>query len=109
MRTSTLRSLVLGAACALTLPLVGCVVAPAPYYGGEVVTTAPPPPQVEYVGAPPVVGYLWIGGFWSWRAGRHVWIGGHWEAPRPGYHWAPHEWQRQGPGWYERPGHWERR
>lgn len=103
------RSLVLGAAVALSLTLAGCVVAPAPYgYYGEPVAVAPPPPQAEYAPPPPVVGWLWIGGYWSWRANRHVWIGGHWEAPRPGYRWVPHEWRREGPGWRERPGYWDR-
>lgn len=105
------RTVLLSAACALTLPLVGCVVAPAgPYYGygGEVVPVAPPPPQVEYYGAPPVVGQIWIGGYWGWQANRHVWIGGHWESPRPGHRWVPHTWTREGPGWRPRPGHWAR-
>ncbi len=112
MAHRSVRRLVMVAACAGTLLTAGCVVAPVgPYYGyeGEVVQVAPPPPQVEYYGPPPVVGQIWIGGFWGWRGGRHVWIGGHWEAPRPGYHWVPHAWLREGPGWRQRPGHWERR
>jgi len=112
MAQASIRRLVLAAACTGTLLMAGCVVAPVgPYYGyeGEVVQVAPPPPQTEYYGAPPVVGHIWIGGFWGWQANRHVWIGGHWEAPRPGYHWVPHAWVRQGPGWRQRPGYWERR
>src|SRR5262245_666786 len=82
---------------ALGAALAGCVVAPvapAPAYGygSEVVAVAPPPPQAEYIGPPPAVSYVWIGGYWGWRGGRHVWNGGHWEAPRPGYHWVPHAW-----------------
>lgn len=105
------RSVVQGAASALALSLAGCVVAPAgPYAGpGEVVAVAPPPPQAEYIGAPPVVGYIWIGGYWVWQAGRHVWITGHWEPPRPGYVWVPPAWHREGPGWRHRPGYWARR
>jgi hypothetical protein len=99
----------LGAACAITLPLVGCVVAPVGPYYGEVVPVAPPPPQVEYYGAPPVAGQVWLGGYWGWRGGRHAWVGGHWENPRPGHYWVPHAWQRQGPGWRHQPGYWARR
>ncbi|MFT3665655.1 hypothetical protein [Piscinibacter sp.] len=113
MSKPSIRFFTLGAAAALSLALAGCVVAPAPYgsygYYGEPVSVAPPPPQVEYMPAAPAPGWLWIGGFWSWRANRHVWVGGHWEAPRPGYRWVPHQWQRQGQGWRERPGYWNRR
>jgi hypothetical protein len=108
MRQPRTRTLLLAASLALALPLVGCVVAPAPYYG-DMVTVAPPPPQAEYIGAPPVVGYIWIGGYWTWQAGRHVWIGGHWAPPRPGYRWVPHHWKRDGQGWREQPGYWSRR
>ena len=93
--------------------LSACVVAPvAPYgaypAGGEVVAAAPPAPQVEVYGAPPVAGYIWIGGFWNWVGGRHVWVGGHWEAPRPGYYWSPHRWVPVAGGYRLAPGHWER-
>src|SRR5262245_30797478 len=87
------RSALLAAAAAAAL--AGRVVAPvAPDpgygygygYGGEVVAVAPPPLQAEYVGPPPVAGYIWLGGYWGWGGGRHVWYPGHWEAPRAGYH-----------------------
>jgi hypothetical protein len=99
----------LSAAAALLLAS-GCVVYPVdqPYYTGEVVGVAPPPPQVEYVGVPPVTGYIWLGGYWGWRGGRHEWVPGRWSAPRPGYHWVPPAWHRQGPGWRFRPGRWGR-
>ena len=112
MAASQVRRIVTIAVCSGTVFVAGCVVAPVgPYYGydGEVVQVAPPAPRVEYYGAPPVVGQIWIGGFWGWNAGRHVWIGGHWDAPRPGHRWVPHAWERQGPGWRQRPGYWERR
>jgi hypothetical protein len=93
--------------------LAGCVVAPvAPVpaygYGSEVVGVAPPPPQVEYIGPPPAVGYVWLGGYWGWRGGHHVWNGGHWEAPRAGYHWVPHAWVHEANGWRLHDGHWAR-
>jgi hypothetical protein len=96
---------------ALAATLGGCVVAPVqPYYdGGPVVYTAPPVAQVEYIGVAPVPGYIWINGFWSWQANRHVWRGGHWAAPRPGHHWVPHAWSREGQGWRQHGGRWDRR
>jgi hypothetical protein len=104
---------------ALAAALGGCVVVPArgygayppaPVYSGgpdDVVAVAPPPVQYEVVGVAPYPGWFWLGGFWSWRANRHVWIGGHWEAPRPGYRWSPHRWEPIGRGWHEVPGRWQ--
>lgn len=82
-----------------------CVVAPTPY--DAVVTVAPPPPRVEYQGYPPVVGYVWIGGYWLWTGRRHEWVPGRWEAPRPGYRWVPHRWERDGDRWRPHEGRWE--
>jgi hypothetical protein len=108
--TALLRPALAGTAIALgSLALTGCVVAPlGPYYGEPVVGVAPPPPQAEYYGAPPVVGYIWLGGYWRWGGNRHVWTPGRWEAPRPGYRWAPHRWEQVPGGWRQRPGRWER-
>ena len=109
------RAVACGAVFLAALSLGGCVVAPyGPYgygggYSGEVVGVAPPAPQVEYYGAPPVVGNIWIGGYWGWRSGRHQWVPGYWSAPRPGYRWEPHRWDRAPGGWRENPGRWERR
>jgi hypothetical protein len=57
--------------------LTGCVVTPlapvaAADYAGATITVAPPPPPVEYVGAAPGAGYVWIAGYWNWVGGRHV-------------------------------------
>lgn len=92
--------------CALMLG--GCIVAPEPAYVGAPVAVAPPPPQAEVIGAPPVVGYVWVGGYWNWVGERHVWVGGHWVAPRSGYHWIPHRWVQTRGGWRLAEGHWER-
>ena len=94
----------------LALLLAGCVVAPStPYYADEAITVAPPPPQVEYVGPPPVVGNVWIGGYWNWGPQhRYTWVPGYWTAPRPGYRWAPYRWAPDGPRWRQYPGHWAR-
>jgi hypothetical protein len=123
--TTTQRSMSARAVAlvALATALGGCVVVPAhrgygayppgPVYSGnadDVVTAAPPPVQYEVVGVAPYPGWFWLGGFWTWRANRHVWVGGHWEAPRPGYRWAPHRWEpiSRGRGWREVPGQWHR-
>jgi hypothetical protein len=92
-----------------TLLMSGCAVVPVddPYYDAPVVRVAPPPPQYEYMGPPPVIGYVWIGGYWNWVGTRHVWIPGRWEAPRPGYIWTPHRWERQGDHWRSYGGRWE--
>ncbi len=94
---------------AATLSVSACVVAPLPpaggYYG-EPVLVAPPPPRVEYVGPPPAVGYVWIGGYWNWYGGRHVWVPGRWEAPRHGQAWVPHRWEQDGRYWRQSGGHW---
>jgi WXXGXW repeat (2 copies) len=96
--------------------LSGCVVAPASPYGQmqgqvygqpEYVDVPPPAPVYEQVGPPPVLGHVWVSGYWRWHLGRHVWIGGRWAAPpRGGVRWAPHRWDRHGRGWRLNPGHW---
>ncbi|HET7775948.1 MAG TPA: hypothetical protein VFK74_06235, partial [Azospira sp.] len=96
---------------AATAGLHGCAVEPVsrpyPYYD-EPVMMAPPPPRVEYIGAPPTIGYVWIGGYWNWVGVRYTWVSGRWEAPRPGYVWAPHRWERDGDRWRHQGGQWER-
>ncbi len=82
-----IRNLALAAAVALTAS--ACVVVPARgYYGGGyyagAVTIAPPAPQVEVYGAPPVAGYVWLGGYWNWVGGRHVLGGGPLGGAAPG-------------------------
>lgn len=99
-------------AAVLTLALSGCVVAPGPPepyypYPGAVILEAPPPPQVEVIGPPPSVGFIWIDGYWGWNHDHHEWVPGRWEAPRSGNHWVPHRWEREGRGWREHHGHWE--
>lgn len=87
--------------------LSGCVVAPAPVFR-EPVYIEPPPPRVEYPGYPPIVGYIWIGGFWTWIGQRYEWVPGRWEAPRPGYRWVAPRWEREGNHWRQHEGRWDR-
>lgn len=103
------RLRVVAAAAVVSVALSACVVAPAPVAGpyyGEPVVVAPPPPRVEYVGPPPVAGYIWINGYWNWSGGRHVWVPGRWEAPRPGHVWVPHRWENDGRHWRQQGGYW---
>lgn len=112
MRAHPFRTAVVAGAL---LALGGCVVYPAgpyygdPYYGSTVVAPYAPPPLIaETYGPAPVVGDIWIGGYWGWSGGRHVWTPGRWEHPRAGYRWAPRTWERRGNGWYQHGGRWER-
>jgi hypothetical protein len=89
--------------------LGGCVMTAAPgHYASAVVTVAPPTPRVEVYGAPPVTGYVWLGGYWDWVGGRYVWHTGSWGPGRPGYHWVSHTWVRVGGGWRMTQEHWAR-
>lgn len=91
---------------ATTTALSGCVVAPVPAYR-EPVYVEPPPPRVEYPGYPPIVGHIWIGGFWTWTGHRHEWVPGRWDAPRPGYRWVAPHWEREGNYWRHHEGRWD--
>ncbi len=102
MNKKTLIALSLAAASMLS----ACVVAPGPGYR-EPVYVDPPPPRVEYPGYPPVVGYIWFGGFWTWTGHRHEWVPGHWDAPRPGYRWVVPRWEREGNHWRQHEGRWD--
>ncbi|MBK8522741.1 MAG: YXWGXW repeat-containing protein [Betaproteobacteria bacterium] len=95
--------------------LAGCAVSPSAgpryverheYY--EPVRVAPPPPYVEHVGHPPVIGHVWISGYWNWGGARYAWVPGRWDAPRSGHHWVPHRWEKNGDHWRQQGGHWER-
>jgi hypothetical protein len=93
----------------VSVSLAGCVVVPDQGHNpAGIVMVAPPPPRVEVIGAPPVAGYVWAGGYWNWVGGRHEWVAGRWVPGRPGSHWVDHHWVRQGDGWRMKPGHWER-
>ena len=112
MRRTLFRFSHLAVAVGASLALGGCVVAPPDYYGSGYsdgyVAEAPPPPQVEYYGAAPYPGYIWIGGYWRWGGSRYIWAPGHWEAPRRGYLWEPRHWERGDRGWHMEGGRWDR-
>jgi hypothetical protein len=114
-RTTMFKRTLIGTCSAAVLTailLTGCVVTaavPGPRaYVGATIAVAPPPAPVEYVGAPPAAGYVWIGGYWNWVGGRHVWVAGRWEAGRPGYHWTANRWVQVAGGWRFAAGRWVR-
>lgn len=79
-----------------------------PFPGGQF-APAPPPPLVEVVPRAPARGYLWIGGHWTFIAGRHVWKSGYWTVPPPGQHWVADRWEQDARGhWREHNGFWSR-
>ncbi len=95
-------------AVSLSLALSACVVAPPRRYYGPAVRVSPPAPRVEYYGAPPYRGYIWIGGYWRWAPRGYVWMRGHWAPPRPGFRWLPRRWVHTPRGWRLVGGRWVR-
>ncbi len=73
-----------------------------------IVQEAPPPPPREYIVERPSPYHVWIGGFWSWRLGRHVWMSGHWELPpHANVVWVEPRWERRGNGYVLVQGYWQ--
>ena len=77
------------------------------YYGnGYYVNAPPPPPRVEYYG-PPRPGYVWRGGYYTYRGNAYRWNNGRWaRPPRVGAQWAPGVWVQTPRGWQYRDGRW---
>jgi hypothetical protein len=89
------------AAPATPPPLVSADVAE-----GTVVAAEPPAPIVEYVPAAPYPDYVWIGGYWGWRAGWY-WVPGRYaHAPYRGAAWVSGGWARGASGWAFHGGRW---
>ena len=65
----------------------------------------PPPVRYEVVPAPRA-GFIWIPGYWDWRANRHYWVAGHWLRHRPGYHYETARWVEHGGRWAYYRGGW---
>lgn len=97
---------------ALSIQVGGCAVLdfdPPHAYAAPAVRVAPPAPRYEFVGSPPIVGQVWIGGNWNWVDTRYVWVPGRWETPRHGHVWTPSRWERHGDHWRHHGGRWEGR
>ncbi len=68
---------------------------------------APPPPRRIPIPPRPVVGAIWIGGFWRWTGFQYVWVDGYWDRnPPPGKIWTPGRWIHTSRGWYWDEGRW---
>ncbi|MFT3830171.1 MAG: YXWGXW repeat-containing protein [Opitutaceae bacterium] len=76
----------------------------------EIVEQAPPPPEREIIIERPSPAHVWLGGYWTYRAGRHVWISGRWDLPpRPDVIWVTPHWVRRGHGYVFVDGCWRDR
>jgi hypothetical protein len=73
-----------------------------------VLREAPPAPRIEEVTPKPSSDYVWIPGYWAWRAGQQQWTAGHWEIPpQPGAKWVAPRWEKQGDGYVFQQGYWQ--
>jgi hypothetical protein len=66
----------------------------------------PPALRAEVIVARPGPAYVWIAGYWGWRAGGYYWVPGRWVRERPGRAWVPGRWERIGRHWEWRRGYW---
>lgn len=74
-----------------------------------VIVSGPPPPRPEMIYPPPGPGFVWVNGFWLWRAGRYHWVEGHYERPPRGMrYWNEPRWERRGGNYFMIQGHWGR-
>ena len=67
---------------------------------------APPPAQVDVRPAPPMMGAVWVDGYWHWSGGW-VWVPGRWALPpQVGATWRPTVWVPEGVTVRLDPGGW---
>ncbi len=98
-----MKKLILGSLIAATLASVS-IPAAARTSVDLFVNVGPPPLRYEYVPVPRV-GFVWVPGYWDWRAERYHWVRGRWSQHRPGYYYEPVRWVGRG-GHYYRQGGW---
>jgi len=85
----------------------GCVMYGRPRVGVVYVSREPPVERVEVIPVAPAVGFVWIKGYWAWRASEFAWMPGRWERPIEGRReWIPHRWEHDRNGWYLVEGRW---
>ena len=97
------RKLLLGAVASASIGFLPLPAAAAEFF----VDVAPPALRHEVV---PTArsGYVWVPGYWDWRANRHVWAKGHWERERRGYYYHPNRWEQRDGRWVLQKGRWDR-
>jgi len=71
------------------------------------VNFAPPPAYYEPVPAPRA-GFVWVPGYWDWRATRYHWTTGHWVRARPGHVYHAPRYYHSGGRWHATHGGWRR-
>lgn len=71
------------------------------------VRVAPPPLPVYEQPACPIVGWIWIPGYWAWGSDGYYWVPGTWVAPpRIGVLWTPGYWGFVGGAYVWHAGYW---
>jgi len=101
-----MRKLVAGSLLAATLG--GFALAAEARTGVDVyVNFAPPPVYYEPVPAARP-GFVWVPGYWDWRATRYHWMTGHWVRARPGYVYYAPRYYHCGGRWHVAHGGWRR-
>ncbi len=99
-----IRSVVAGS---LVLVLAGCAA------GTRMSQTAPPPmpaAPTEVRTAQPGSDYVWVPGYYVWRASdnAYVWVPGHWTVPPAGHVWVPGHWETRAGGYTWVDGRWQK-
>ena len=80
----------------------------APSVTAAVLVQVAPPPLRHEVTPPPRRGYVWVGGHWEWRNGRHQWVRGSWLRERHGYRYNQPAWVERDGRWFMNRGGWRR-
>ena len=99
-----IRTLILGSLVAAT---VATALPAAARTNVDLVVNLGPPPPVYYEAVPaPRVGWVWVPGYWDWRAHRHHWVAGHWMRSRPAHVYYSPRWYESGGRWHLARGYW---
>lgn len=78
-------------------------------YVGLGIRIGPPPVRKEVVVACPHPGWVWVAGYWRWRARAHryLWVKGYWvRPPRPYAVWVAPRWEQRHGEWIFFRGRW---
>ncbi len=86
---------------------LAATVACGPTNVGFYARTPPPPIRVETYGPAPGPGYVWVNGYWGYRANNYYWNSGRWDRPPHGRrYWEQGRWESRGNRYYWRDGRW---